>query len=98
MTEKERQQKLEELRRQIKELEKASPEKKKSKKTESDKETDKTAKRKVGKGSRKISDRTRIKVKSEAGPKFKMITEIKNSPLLLTICMLWKKLKVFPLG
>lgn len=80
MTEKERQHKLEELRRQIKELEKESTEKK-SKEIKSDKSAADSKKRKVGQGSRKISDRTGIKLKPEAGPKFKMITEIKNSPL-----------------
>lgn len=65
-----------ELKKKIAELEKEKSIQKKAGKAK-----DAKGKRKVGQGSRKVSDRLNIKLKQEVTPKYKMIDDIKKSPL-----------------
>ena len=63
-----RDQEIAELKKRLAELEK-------------DKKSEKSGKRRVGQGSKKIPDRLRIKLKEEVTPKYHMIDDIKKSPL-----------------
>lgn len=70
-------QQIAELKKKISELEKE----KSVKKADRKKTIDKRTKRKIGEGSKKVSDRLNIKLKDEATTKYKMIDDIKKSPL-----------------
>lgn len=70
-----------ELARLKKELAKEKAKVKSSKASKKSETTEKGTPRKVGKGSKKLSDSIKIDIKESADAKYKLINDIKNSPL-----------------